>query len=37
MTNGASLAMAIATGVSLLCSALVFFIVPANHLKRGTP
>lgn len=37
MANGASLAMSIATGVSLLCYALVLFIVPGSSAQKGTP
>ncbi len=37
MANGASLAMAIATGVSLLCYALILFIVPGSSAQKGLP
>ena len=36
MTNSASLAMAIAGGVSILCYALVLFLVPGPPLAQGT-
>jgi hypothetical protein len=37
MANGASMAMAIATAVSILCYALILFIVPGPTTQEGTP
>ena len=37
MANGASLAMAIATCVSILAYALILFIVPGSSPEKGTP
>ena len=37
MANGASLTIAIATGVSLLCYALVLYIVPVSAPEREAP
>lgn len=37
MANGASMTMAIATGVSLLCYALILFIVPGSPPAKETP
>jgi hypothetical protein len=36
MANGASMTMAIATGVSILCYALILFIVPNPTTQEGT-
>jgi hypothetical protein len=35
--NGASLTMAVATGVSILCYVVVLFIVPGSSTEKGTP
>jgi hypothetical protein len=37
MASGASLTMAVASGVSILCYALVLFIVPGSSTEKGTP
>jgi hypothetical protein len=37
MANGSSFAMAIATGVTILCYALILFIVPGTTTRRAVP
>jgi hypothetical protein len=37
MANGSSLAMAIATGVTILSYALILFIVPGTTTRRAVP